>query len=105
MCILIESVSRLSKPKKKKNRHNNVVRSDLNRMQKIFITLVLLLSYSGCTCSNEYQAQNGDIIFQTSQSSQSVAIQRATKSKYSHMGIVYIKNSQPFVFEAIGRDH
>ena len=32
--------------------------------------------------------QNGDIIFQSSQSDQSIAIQLATHSKYSHMGIV-----------------
>jgi len=32
---------------------------------------------------------NGDIIFQTSRSSQSKAIQLATNSKYSHMGIIY----------------
>lgn len=70
-------------------------------MQKIFVILLILLSSSGYSCSEEYQPQNGDIIFQTSRSSQSVAIQRATKSKYSHMGIVYIKNGQPFVFEAI----
>ena len=70
-------------------------------MQKIFIILLMLLSSFSCSCFEEYQVQNGDIIFQTSRSSQSVAIQRATKSKYSHMGIVYIKNGQPFVFEAI----
>lgn len=70
-------------------------------MQKIFIFLIMLLSSFGYSCSKEYQAQNGDIIFQTSRSSQSVAIQRATKSKYSHMGIVYIKNGQLFVFEAV----
>ena len=70
-------------------------------MQKTFIILFLLLNFSGCSSSEEYQAQNGDIIFQTSRSSQSVAIQRATRSKYSHMGIVYIKNGQPFVFEAV----
>ena len=70
-------------------------------MQKMFIILLLLLSFAGYRCSEEYQPHNGDIIFQTSQSSQSVAIQRATRSKYSHMGIVYIKNGQPLVFEAI----
>ena len=70
-------------------------------MQKTFIILLLLLNFSGCSSAEEYQAQNGDIIFQTSRSSQSVAIQRATRSKYSHMGIVYIKNGQPFVFEAV----
>jgi uncharacterized protein YycO len=70
-------------------------------MQKTFIILFLLLISSTCSSSEKYQAQNGDIIFQTSRSSQSVAIQRATRSKYSHMGIVYLKNDQPFVFEAV----
>ena len=47
------------------------------------------------------KVQNGDIIFQTSKSSQSKAIQLATKSKYSHMGIIYKINGQLFVYEAI----
>ncbi len=70
-------------------------------MQKIFIILLVLLSSSGYSRSEEYQPENGDIIFQFSLSSESVAIQRATKSKYSHMGIIFIKNGRPFVFEAI----
>ncbi|MEM6685305.1 MAG: YiiX family permuted papain-like enzyme [Bacteroidota bacterium] len=45
--------------------------------------------------------QNGDIIFQTSKSNQSKAIQLATKSKYSHMGIVYENDGQYFVYEAV----
>jgi uncharacterized protein YycO len=45
--------------------------------------------------------QNGDLIFQTSLSSQSQAIQLATNSKYSHCGLVYEKNGKFFVFEAI----
>lgn len=45
--------------------------------------------------------KNGDIIFQTSKSSQSKAIQIATNSKYSHMGIIYVNNGDFFVFEAI----
>ena len=45
--------------------------------------------------------QNGDIIFQTSLSRQSKAIQLATKSKYSHTGIIYSKNGKFYVFEAI----
>ena len=36
--------------------------------------------------------QTGDIIFQTSNSNQSKAIQLATHSKYSHVGILYKKN-------------
>ncbi len=45
--------------------------------------------------------KNGDLIFQTSLSGQSKAIQLATNSKYSHCGIVYIDNEQFYVFEAI----
>tara|TARA_Y100000385_G_scaffold289637_1_gene359746 strand:- start:2881 stop:3558 length:678 start_codon:yes stop_codon:yes gene_type:complete len=45
--------------------------------------------------------QNGDIIFQTSKSSQSKAIQLATNSNYSHMGIIYENDGQFFVYEAV----
>jgi uncharacterized protein YycO len=45
--------------------------------------------------------QNGDIIFQTSRSSQSKAIQLATGSKYSHMGIIYENGGQYYVYEAV----
>lgn len=45
--------------------------------------------------------QDGDIIFQTSKSSQSKAIQLATKSKYSHCGIIYKIENQLYVYEAV----
>jgi uncharacterized protein YycO len=45
--------------------------------------------------------QNGDIIFQTSRSGQSKAIQLATRSEYSHMGIIYLQNDEVFVYEAV----
>src|SRR5688572_7446329 len=47
------------------------------------------------------QFENGDIIFQTSRSGQSKAIQLATKSKYSHMGIIYEADGKYFVYEAV----
>jgi uncharacterized protein YycO len=47
------------------------------------------------------EIKNGDIIFQTSLSGQSKAIQLATKSKYSHCGIIYIDNGQFYVYEAV----
>ena len=40
-------------------------------------------------------------IFQTSASSQSAAIQRATRSPWSHMGVVFLRDGVPFVFEAV----
>jgi uncharacterized protein YycO len=49
----------------------------------------------------KYEIQNGDIIFQTSTSGQSKAIQIATGSKYSHMGIIYKQGDDYFVYEAV----
>lgn len=50
---------------------------------------------------NNHSLQNGDIIFQVSKSSQSKAIQLATKSKYSHVGIIFENEGQYYVYEAI----
>src|SRR5690606_1742654 len=47
------------------------------------------------------EIRNGDLIFQTSLSAQSKAIQLATNSKYSHCGIIYCDNGQSYVFEAV----
>lgn len=44
---------------------------------------------------------SGDLIFQTSTSAQSKAIQLATKSKYSHCGIIYKEGDKLYVFEAV----
>jgi uncharacterized protein YycO len=45
--------------------------------------------------------RDGDIVFQTSLSGQSIAIQRATHSPYSHVGVILYRDGEPFVFEAI----
>ncbi len=45
--------------------------------------------------------QDGDIIFHTSRSAQSLAIQRATDSPYSHVGLIFHRAGKPYVFEAI----
>jgi len=45
--------------------------------------------------------QTGDLIFQTSPSSLGKAIQLATHSKYSHVGIIYEQDGQFYVYEAI----
>ena len=75
----------------------------------ITIFLLLLTITFGCTNGQTEKStqelsqtiQNGDIIFQTSQSEQSKAIQLATHSKYSHMGIIYESDGQYFVYEAV----
>lgn len=48
-----------------------------------------------------YEPLAGDIVFHTSRSNQSAAIQAATDSPWSHMGIVLFKDGQAQVFEAV----
>ncbi|NLR57881.1 YiiX family permuted papain-like enzyme [Chitinophaga polysaccharea] len=45
--------------------------------------------------------QEGDIIFQVSQSELSTAIQLATHSKYSHCGIIFKRGDGWYVYEAL----
>jgi hypothetical protein len=47
------------------------------------------------------QIQEGDMVFQTSQSKQCEAIKIATNSKFSHCGIVFIRDGKKYVFEAV----
>jgi hypothetical protein len=46
--------------------------------------------------------REGDIIFQSSSSSQSKAIELATRSRYSHCGIVVKVGNRLYVYEAVG---
>jgi hypothetical protein len=55
----------------------------------------------GCSDSFAEQLRDGDIIFQTSRSELSIPIQKATHSRYSHMGIVFLRDGNPYVYEAI----
>lgn len=67
-----------------------------------YLALLLAMALSGGSPGKSgYEPHNGDIVFHTSTSSQSLAIQLATKSPYSHMGIVYMRAGAPFVFEAV----
>lgn len=49
----------------------------------------------------KWELQNGDLVFQISQSGQSQAIQEATDCPYSHVGIIYLMDGKPYVFEAV----
>lgn len=53
------------------------------------------------TCTYAYEVKDGDIIFQESLSSQSRAVQIATNSRYSHVGIIFFSNGKPYVTEAV----
>lgn len=76
-------------------------------MKKLLSYLILLIVAAGCgndsyteepyvigvdTPKSE-ELKDGDIIFQTSKSNQSKAIQLATNSKYSHCGLIFKRKS------------
>lgn len=72
----------------------------------IFILILLIAAGCSKTSGNKdnkdlSSLRTGDIIFQTSTSSQSKAVQLATGSEYSHMGLIYRVNGELFVYEAV----
>ena len=47
------------------------------------------------------RVKEGDVIFHTSQSSQSPLIQIATRSKITHCGIIVMRDGEPYVLETL----
>ena len=60
-----------------------------------------LLEANGIDKKSNFSVQDGDVIFQSSYSKQSQAVEIATNSKYSHCGIIFIENNVPYVYEAV----
>jgi len=69
-------------------------------MRWIVAGLTLLFAFAASP-QLESRLRDGDIIFHESRSSQSRAIQLATKSRYSHMGILYRERGRWLVYEAV----
>lgn len=74
----------------------------------VFVAILLSASIATFAYSNAklnvgtLPVQDGDIIFHNSKSNQSKAIELATKSKYTHMGIIFKKNDgKYYVYEAV----
>lgn len=65
-----------------------------------FLLAVALLAGS-FTLNHEPGYKNGDLIFIVNPSGQGKAIQLATKSKFTHIGIIFIENGQPVVYHAV----
>jgi len=68
---------------------------------KVMRCVALLLCMACAPLANAYTPQDGDIVFHTSTSSQSAAVQAATRSRYSHMGVVLLRSGRPYVLEAV----
>ena len=67
-------------------------------MKKLFTLILSIFTLTSC---KSQKFQDGDIIFQTSRSSQSSMIQTVTGSDLTHCGIIYYKDNKPYVFEAV----
>ena len=51
--------------------------------------------------TNDNELKDGDIIFHTSTSSQSNMLKIATTSRLTHVGVIFMRNNKPYVFEAV----
>jgi Permuted papain-like amidase enzyme, YaeF/YiiX, C92 family len=60
------------------------------------------LSFTSVSAQNLPLLKDGDIIFQTSRSSQSLAILAASRSPFTHMGLIENRDGKAFVLEAAG---
>jgi uncharacterized protein YycO len=59
------------------------------------------MGVSAATQPPEVSFQNGDVVLQASKSERSALIRKASRSPYSHVGIVEVANDGVFVIEAI----
>lgn len=74
-------------------------RHRLARERRLSVLLCLVVAVPAAAAPPSLR--DGDVIFHTSRSAQSAAIQRATHSRYSHMGLILHRQGQPYVFEAV----
>src|ERR1700756_2669922 len=65
----------------------------------ISITVFILLALTGFRSGTPLKT--GDIVFISNPSGQGKAIQLATKSKYTHVGIVFVEKGIPYVYHAV----
>ncbi len=74
----------------------------LNMKKLIYIASALLLAIGAITAFNlkTPEVKEGDVIFQISKSAQYPYITVATKSVYTHCGIIVFKDEKPYVLEA-----
>jgi hypothetical protein len=67
-------------------------------MKKLIIGIVLTLFFTNCSSQ---ELKDGDIIFHTSKSPQTQMLQIATNSNLTHVGVIFFKSGNPYVFEAV----
>lgn len=72
---------------------------NMTRYSGIFLLLLLLVAPDAI--SQVPAVREGDVVFQILRTGQGPAIQLATRSRFTHLGIVLLRDGCPFVFEAV----
>jgi hypothetical protein len=65
------------------------------------VCFLLLLLVGPSAASQVPSVREGDVIFQILQTGQGPAIQQATKSRYTHVGLILLRDGSLCVFEAV----
>jgi len=65
------------------------------------VLAIWLSSVFSANAAEDERFKEGDILFQSLNTGQSLAIRLATKSEYTHCGIVFKKDGALFVYEAV----
>jgi hypothetical protein len=71
----------------------------VGHMRRVLLRFLLLIGLAGSVWADGLR--DGDLVFQDSRSSQSQAIQLATKSPYCHVGMILHRGREPWVIEAV----
>jgi uncharacterized protein YycO len=72
-------------------------------MKHILTFSIVAFAFLATACiAGNLPLREGDIVFQSFPSSQTKAIQLATKSQYSHVGMILRHNGKLMVYEAVG---
>ena len=88
------------------NMHNNPI----HRLRPLWFLsfVVIIVTSTAWNSAQEKKSRNavtfhdGDIVFQSNMAGQGAAIAQATRSPYTHCGIVFIEDGAPVVWEAVG---
>jgi Permuted papain-like amidase enzyme, YaeF/YiiX, C92 family len=71
--------------------------------RRLPIAAVVCLTFCAASCQiHNFPLREGDLVFQSFASSQTRAIQLATRSRFSHMGIILRHEDTLMVYEAVG---
>ncbi|MDR1083422.1 MAG: peptidoglycan peptidase [Deltaproteobacteria bacterium] len=72
-----------------------------NFILSLLVALIIGLTAPAWAFGHDFQ--EGDLLFQSLNTSQSLAIKMATGSDYTHCGIVFISEGRVFVYEALAQ--